>query len=63
MAEPRRTQVLVIGSGAGGMVTAVLLAEAGLDVTVIEEGRRFERKEDYGKDALHAMAHLYRRRG
>src|SRR5437016_4538211 len=29
---------LVIGSGAGGAVTAALLAEAGRDVLVIEEG-------------------------
>ena len=32
------TQVLVIGSGAGGALTARTLAEAGRDVTVIEEG-------------------------
>ena len=31
-------QVLVIGSGAGGATTAALLAEAGLDVLVVEEG-------------------------
>ena len=31
-------QVLVIGSGAGGATTAALLAEAGLDVIVVEEG-------------------------
>jgi hypothetical protein len=30
--------VLVIGSGAGGATTAALLAEAGLDVLVVEEG-------------------------
>lgn len=34
----RRTQVLVIGSGAGGAVTAALCAEAGRDVLVVEEG-------------------------
>lgn len=32
------TEVLVIGSGAGGAVTAAKLAHAGLDVTVVEEG-------------------------
>lgn len=30
--------VLVIGSGAGGAVTAALLAEAGVDVLIVEEG-------------------------
>ena len=32
------TEVLVIGAGAGGAVTAARLAEAGRDVTVVEEG-------------------------
>ena len=32
------TEFLVIGSGAGGAVTAVRLAEAGRQVTVVEEG-------------------------
>ncbi|HEX6312747.1 MAG TPA: GMC family oxidoreductase [Acidimicrobiia bacterium] len=32
------TDVLVIGSGAGGAVTAFLLAQGGRDVTVVEEG-------------------------
>lgn len=31
-------QILVIGSGAGGATTAAILAEAGLDVLVVEEG-------------------------
>lgn len=34
--------VLVIGSGAGGAPTAALLAEAGLDVIVVEEGSHIE---------------------
>lgn len=32
------TEVLIVGSGAGGAVTAALLAEAGRTVTVVEEG-------------------------
>jgi choline dehydrogenase-like flavoprotein len=32
------TEVLVIGSGAGGALTAATLAEAGLSVTLVEEG-------------------------
>lgn len=32
------TEVLIIGSGAGGAVTAALCAEAGRDVTIVEEG-------------------------
>lgn len=35
-------EVLVIGSGAGGATTAALLAEAGIDVVVVEEGRHVE---------------------
>lgn len=31
-------QVLIVGSGAGGATTAALLAEAGFDVLVVEEG-------------------------
>jgi len=32
------TDVLVVGSGAGGATTAALLAEAGIDVLIVEEG-------------------------
>ena len=32
------TEVLVIGSGAGGGITAAHLADAGRQVTVVEEG-------------------------
>lgn len=56
------TEVLVIGSGAGGATTAVALAEAGRHVTIVEEG------PDVDPDAiepfsLEEMAAKYRHRG
>lgn len=53
---------IVVGSGAGGSVTAFELASSGARVLVIEEGPR-ARREDYGAPAPSAMEHLYRRRG
>jgi choline dehydrogenase-like flavoprotein len=62
MTEPHRSQVLVVGSGAGGAMSALELAEAGLDVCVLERGSRWA-LEDYGQGSVEAMRRLYRRGG
>ncbi|HMC49640.1 MAG TPA: GMC family oxidoreductase [Solirubrobacterales bacterium] len=51
--------VVIVGSGAGGAVAAATLAEAGLDVIVLEAGESFNR-ESYPKEPLDAIASLYR---
>jgi choline dehydrogenase-like flavoprotein len=51
--------VVIVGSGAGGAVAAATLAEAGLDVIVLEAGESFNR-ESYPTEPLDAIAGLYR---
>jgi choline dehydrogenase-like flavoprotein len=51
--------VVIVGSGAGGAVTAASLAEAGLDVVVLEAGDHYNR-DSYPVDQLDAIANLYR---
>jgi choline dehydrogenase-like flavoprotein len=51
--------VVVVGSGAGGAVAAATLAEAGLDVIVLEAGEGYDR-DSYPEDPLDAIASLYR---
>ena len=56
------TEVLIVGSGAGGATTAVALAEAGRHVTVVEEGPDIDPDalEPFG---LEEMAAKYRHHG
>jgi choline dehydrogenase-like flavoprotein len=51
--------VVIVGSGAGGATAAATLAEAGLDVIVLEAGRHFDR-DSYPEDHLDAIAGIYR---
>ncbi len=56
------TQVLVLGSGAGGALTAAILAERGLEVLVLEEGPDLD-TSGISTSSPEAIARLYRNRG
>jgi choline dehydrogenase-like flavoprotein len=60
--EGEECDVAIVGSGAGGAVAAAELAEAGLDVLVLEAGGHFNR-ENYPSDHLDAISTLYRDAG
>jgi choline dehydrogenase-like flavoprotein len=60
--EGEECDVAIVGSGAGGAVAAALLAEAGLDVLVLEAGEHHNR-DNYPVDRLDAIAELYRDAG
>jgi choline dehydrogenase-like flavoprotein len=60
--EGEECDVVIVGSGAGGAVAAASLAEAGLDVLVLEAGGHFER-DTYPHDRLEAIQTLYRGAG
>ena len=47
MRAAENADVIIIGSGAGGGVIAKELGEAGLEVTVLEAGRRYHPYDDY----------------
>jgi len=55
--------VCIIGSGAGGAVTASELARAGRSVVVIEEGGYFQKEDFQGRDLAWAFRTMYRRAG
>jgi choline dehydrogenase-like flavoprotein len=57
--EDPRCDVVVVGSGAGGAAAARVLAEAGLEVVVVEEGEHHDAR-DFTTDPLHALRTLYR---
>jgi choline dehydrogenase-like flavoprotein len=57
--EGEECDVVIVGSGAGGAVAAAALAEAGLDVIVLEAGESYDR-DSYPSDPLEAIASLYR---
>ncbi|HEU4599365.1 MAG TPA: GMC family oxidoreductase N-terminal domain-containing protein, partial [Solirubrobacterales bacterium] len=54
--------VAIVGSGAGGAAAAATLAEAGLDVLVLEAGDHYDRAS-YPADRLEAISSLYRDAG
>ncbi|HRK07593.1 MAG TPA: GMC family oxidoreductase [Pseudobdellovibrionaceae bacterium] len=50
--------VIIVGSGFGGSVSALRLAERGLRVAILEEGRRF-RDEDFAESNLQLRRYLW----
>lgn len=54
--------VVIVGSGAGGAAAAATLAEAGLDVVVLEAGGHYNR-ENYPVEPIEAITALYREAG
>lgn len=56
------TDVLVIGSGAGGGVVAGELTAAGLDVIVVEKGSYFAESDFHGRER-ESTENMYERRG
>jgi choline dehydrogenase-like flavoprotein len=62
MEKTTPVQVLIIGSGAGGAMTAQVLASHGMEVLIIEEGKRWDLSE-YGNNCPDGMSKFYRRGG
>jgi choline dehydrogenase-like flavoprotein len=60
--QGEQCDVVIVGSGAGGASAATVLAEAGLDVVVLEAGKHFTR-DSYPHDPIEAVTSLYREAG
>jgi choline dehydrogenase-like flavoprotein len=60
--EGEDCDVVIVGSGAGGAAAAATLAEAGLDVIVLEAGAHYDRSS-YPRDPIAAITSLYRDAG
>lgn len=60
--NPLRAQVVVIGSGAGGALTAAMLAESDYDVILLEEGPDVD-TEPIPTNSTEAISRLYRNGG
>ena len=56
--ERSKTDVVVVGSGAGGAAAAYELANAGLDVTVLEAGPQV-RPEEFTQREMDTIKRLY----
>lgn len=61
-ALPARTEILVIGSGAGGAATAATLASRGYEVVVLEEGPDLD-TSTIATNSPEAIARVYRNGG
>ena len=59
--EDEECDVVIVGSGAGGAVAAATLAEAGLDVVLLEAGDHYNR-DSYPSEPLDAIASALPRR-
>ncbi len=55
--------VCVIGAGAGGCAAACAIAESGLEVAVVEEGRHWRPADFRPDDPPWALSHLYQEKG
>jgi len=52
MSETLQSTVCIVGGGPAGIVLALLLARSGIDVTVLEKHKDFNR--DFRGDTIHA---------
>ena len=60
--DGEQCDVVIVGSGAGGAAAAATLAEAGVDVIVLEAGSHYDR-DSYPREPMDAITALYRDAG